>query len=75
MDLKLSDKEFNILKEFYVERLVDNMSTKDLVQYVSDDLTKWVDSLTYNEAIVEFQEYWDEYFTDTIEEVRECIND
>ena len=75
MDLKLSDKEFSILKEFYVERLVDNMSTKDLVQYVSDDLTKWVDSLTYNEAIVEFQEYWDEYFTDTIEEVRECIND
>ena len=75
MDLKLSDKEFNILKEFYVERLVDNMSTKDLVQYVSDDLTKWVDSLTYNEAIIEFQEYWDEYFTDTIEEVRECIND
>ena len=73
MDLKLSDKEFNILKEFYVERLVDNMSTKDLLQYVSDDLTKWVDSLTYNEAIVEFQEYWDEYFTDTIEEVRECI--
>ena len=75
MDLKLSDKEFNILKEFYVERLVDNMSTKDLVKYVSDDLTKWVDSLTYNEAIVEFQEYWDEYFTDTIEEVRECINE
>ena len=75
MNLKLSDKEFNILKEFYVERLVDNMSTKDLVQYVSDDLTKWVDSLTYNEAIVEFQEYWDEYFTDTIEEVRECINE
>ena len=75
MDLKLSDKEFNILKEFYVERLVDNMSTKDLVQYVTDDMTKWVDSLTYNEAIVEFQEYWDEYFTDTIEEVRECINE
>ena len=63
------------LKAFLVERYVDNMSTKDLVQYVSDDLTKWVDSLTYNEAIVEFQEYWDEYFTDTIEEVRECINE
>ena len=71
--MQLTDKEFNLLKEFYVERLVDNMSTKDLVQYVTDDMTKWVDSLTYNEAIVEFQEYWDEYFTDTIEEVRECI--
>tara|TARA_B100001989_G_scaffold54985_1_gene36276 strand:+ start:454 stop:684 length:231 start_codon:yes stop_codon:yes gene_type:complete len=75
MSLNLTDKEFNLLKEFYVERLVDNMSTKDLVQYVTDDMTKWVDSLTYNEAVIEFQEYWDEYFTDTIEEVRECIND
>ena len=71
--MQLTDKEFNLLKEFYVERLVDNMSTKDLVQYVTDDMTKWVDSLTYNEALIEFQEYWDEYFTDTIEEVRECI--
>ena len=61
------------LKSLYVERYVDNMSTKDLVQYVTDDMTKWVDSLTYNEALIEFQEYWDEYFTDTIEEVRECI--
>ena len=73
--MQLTDKEFNLLKEFYVERLVDNMSTKDLVQYVTDDMTKWVDSLTYNEALIEFQEYWDEYFTDTIEEVRECINE
>ncbi len=71
--MQLTDKEFQLLKEFYVERLVDNMSTKDLVQYVTDDMTKWVDSLTYNEALIEFQEYWDEYFTDTIEEVRECI--
>ena len=27
--------------------------------------------LTYNDAMVEFQEYWDEYFTDTIQEVLE----
>ncbi len=71
--MQLTDKEFQLLKEFYVERIVDNMSTKDLVHYVTEDMTKWVDSLTYNEALIEFQEYWDEYFTDTIEEVRECI--
>ena len=71
----MTHNQIRELKSFLVERYVDNMSTKDLVQYVSDDLTKWVDSLTYNEAIVEFQEYWDEYFTDTIEEVRECINE
>ena len=69
---KLTTEQFNVLKEFYVERLVDNMSTKDLVRYVYDDMTKWVDSLTYDDAMVEFKEYWDEYFTDTIQEVLEC---
>ena len=69
---KLTNEQFNTLKELYVERLVDNMSTKDLVRYVTDDMTKWVDSLTYNDAMVEFEEYWDEYFTDTIQEVLEC---
>tara|TARA_Y100000768_G_C23521872_1_gene470741 strand:+ start:324 stop:545 length:222 start_codon:yes stop_codon:yes gene_type:complete len=68
---KLTNEQFNTLKEIYVERLVDNMSTKDLVQYVSDDMTRWVDSLTYNDAMTEFEEYWDEYFTDTIQEVME----
>ena len=66
---KLTDEQFKTLKELYVERLVDNMSTKDLVQYVSDDLTEWIDSLTYNDAMVEFEDYWEEYFTDTIDEV------
>jgi len=71
MNPRLNDKQFVTLKEIYVERLVDNMSTKDLVTYVTDDMTKWVDSLTYNDAMVEFKEYWDEYFTDTIDEVME----
>ena len=68
---KLTNEQFNTLKELYVERLVDNMSTKDLVRYVTDDMTEWVDQLTYNEAMIEFKEYWDEYFTDTIQEVLE----
>ena len=70
-NIRLNDEQFVTLKELYVERLVDNMSTKDLVQYVTDDMSKWVDSLTYNDAMVEFKEYWDEYFTDTIDEVLE----
>ena len=70
-ETRLNDKQFDVLKEMYVDRLVDNMSTKDLVRYVYDDMTKWVDSLTYNEAMIEFKEYWDEYFTDTIDEVLE----
>ena len=70
-DVVLNNEQFNTLKELYVERLVDNMSTKDLVQYVMDDMFKWVDKLSYGEAMIEFHEYWDEYFTDTIDEVLE----
>ena len=70
-EIVLSQEQFNNLKEIYVERIVDNMSMKDLVYYVTEDMQKWVDSLTYNDAMVEFQEYWDDYFTDTIQEVLE----
>ena len=41
--MKLTKNELEELKYHYVDRLVDNMSTKDLVQYVFDDLTKYVD--------------------------------
>ena len=70
-DVVLNQEQFNTLKELYVERLVDNMSTKDLVTYVTNDIGEWVDKLTYGEAMQEFQEYWEEYFTDTIDEVLE----
>ena len=68
---KLTKEQFDTLKELYVERLVDNMSTKDLVQYVMTDISEWVDGLGYIEAMIEFENYWEEYFTDTIQEVIE----
>ena len=70
-EIVLNQEQFSTLKEIYVERLVDNMSTKDLVQYVTNDIGEWVDKLTYGEAMQEFNEYWEEYFTDTIDEVLE----
>ena len=69
--VNLNNDQYRELKELYVERLVDNMSTKDLVNYVMDDISNWVNKLTYAEAMIEFHEYWDEYFTDTIDEVLE----
>ena len=70
---QLTDKQFAALKEYYVDRIVDNMSMKDLVIYVTDDMQKWIDDLTFNDAMVEIEEYFDEHFTDTIQEViEEC---
>ena len=74
MDLKLSDKEFNILKEFYVERLVDNMSTKDLVAYVMDDLDRYYEKMSDVEFIDEAQNYWEDHFDDVVEEIEEYSN-
>ena len=65
----LTDKQFAALKEYYVDRIVEGMSTKDLVYYVTEDMQKWIDSLTFNDAMVELEEYFDECFTDTIDEV------
>ena len=42
---KLTKEQFDALKEYYVERVVDNMSTKDLVNYVMTDIAEWVDGL------------------------------
>ena len=69
----LTDKQFAALKEYYVDRIVDNMSMKDLVIYVTQDMQKWIDDQTFNDAMFEIEEYFDEYFTDTIQEVIENV--
>ena len=71
----MTDKQFAALKEYYVDRIVDNMSMKDLVIYVTDDMQKWIDDQTFNDAMVEIEEYFDEYFTDTIQEVIENVEE
>ena len=71
----MTDKQFAALKEYYVDRIVDNMSMKDLVIYVTDDMQRWIDDQTFNDAMVEIEEYFDEYFTDTIQEVIENVEE
>ena len=58
------------LKSFLVERYVDNMSTKDLVAYVTDDMTKYVDSLSPLEFFEEGYNYWEDYFDEIVEDFK-----
>ncbi len=62
------------LKSFMVERYVDNMSTKDLVQYVMDDLDRYYENMSDAEFIDEAQNYWEDHFDDVVEEVEEYAN-
>ena len=69
--VNLNENQLNALREFYVERFVDNMDTRDLVQYVSDDMMKYMEELPDNEVIDECLNYWDDMFDEVIEEVKE----
>ena len=62
------------LKSFMVERYVDNMSTKDLVAYVMDDLDRYYEKMSDVEFIDEAQNYWEDHFDDVVEEVEEYAN-
>ena len=70
-EVRLNDEQFVTLKELYVDRLVDNMSTKDLVRYVYDDMSDYVNKLTFTEVLQECNNYWDDGLTEIIEEVKE----
>jgi len=59
------------LKSFLVERMVDNMETKDLVEYVTNDLDQYFESLPDEQFINEAQNYWDDSFDDVVEEIEE----
>ena len=62
------------LKSFLVERMVDNMETKDLVSYVTDDLDRYYEEMSDEQFISEAQDYWEDNFDDVVEEVKEYAN-
>ena len=61
------------LKEFLTERMVDNMSTKDLVEYVSDDLFQYFDKLGEHEFLEEANNYWGDDLEEVIDEIQDYM--
>ena len=72
--MKLTDNELNELKYHYVDRVVDNMSTKDLVQYVFDDMLRYVDTQFEQDFLDDCQYYWEEHFDDVVKDIKEYAN-
>ena len=66
----LTPEQLQELKDLYVERLVDNMSVKDLVAYVTDDMTQYVNKQSPIEFFDDAYNYWDDYFDEIVEEVK-----
>ena len=59
------------LRSFLVERIVDNISTKDLVEYVTDDLDQYYHAMGDTEFIDKAKNYWDDGYNEVVEEIKE----
>jgi len=71
MTKELTPAVINELKSFLVERMVDNMSTDDLVNYVMDDLDKYYDDMPDAEFIVEAKNYWDDGYDEVVKDIKD----
>ena len=60
----LNEQQFEQLMDKYVMTIVDSMSSKDLYQYVLNDMDNFVDKLTLNQLIEEIEYTLDEEFLD-----------
>ena len=67
----MTHNQLQDLRSFLVERMVDNMDTKDLVAYVTDDLDQYFDNMSDAEFIDEAKNYWEDHYDDVVEEIKE----
>ena len=71
---KLTKEELQELKYHYVDRIVDKMSTKDLVQYVFDDMLRHTETIPEVEFLEDCQDYWEDHYDDVVKEIKEYAN-
>tara|TARA_B100000927_G_C16318254_1_gene410282 strand:- start:3 stop:254 length:252 start_codon:yes stop_codon:yes gene_type:complete len=74
LKLEKTGMTHNQLKELryhYVDRLVDNMSLKDLVTYVTDDLMQYVDNQSDVEFLEDARNYWEDGYDEVVNEIKE----
>ena len=70
----MTQNELNELRYHYVDRVVDNMSMKDLVSYVFDDMLNYVHNQPDAEFIDEAEQYWEEHYDDVVKDIKEYAN-
>ena len=69
-EINLNDEQFERLKSYYIERYIDNMSMKDLMEYVANDMDLHLEKLSDLEVIDDISFYFEDHFDDIVSEVR-----
>jgi len=66
----MTHNQLQELRSFLVERMVDNMDTKDLEEYVTNDLDQYYENMSDVEFIDEAKNYWDDGYDDVVEDIK-----
>ena len=70
----LTSQQLSELRELFVDRYIDNMSAKDLVEYVYNDMTQYVESQSDEAFIKDCKDYWEDDYDIILEEVNEICD-
>ena len=69
MKKELTNAQRDELIEQYVELVVDNMDTKDLMRYAIDSITEYIDKLSDSELEEEVGNYDEELYDELVDNV------
>ena len=69
-EINLNEDQFERLKSYYIERYIDNMSMKDLMEYVANDMDLHLEKLSDLEVIDDISFYFEDQFDEIVSEVR-----
>ena len=67
----MTHNQLQELRSFLVERMVDKMDTKDLVEYVTNDLDQYFENMPDVEFVDEAKNYWDDSYDEVVEDIKE----
>ena len=70
----MTHNELQELRWHLVDRIVDNMSLEDLVQYVKEDMENMVNDLPDVEFLDQAKDYWEDHYDDVVTEIKQYAN-
>ena len=70
----MTQNELQELRWHLVDRIVDNMSLEDLVQYVKEDMENMVNDLPDVEFLDQAKDYWEDHYDDVVTEIKQYAN-
>ena len=67
----LTASQYSDLQELFVDLYVDGMTTKDLVEYVYNDMMHDVENQPEQEFLDDCKDFWGDHYDEIIQEIKD----